>query len=156
MGMGAILDRDVMENCCDNWHFSEELNDEMAGATHRFGNLAEETARVKALGPEKAWHVWGAARRPVHLRDSSGGSVPCRRADRQAYIEARRNPRRNEALLVWATCVAVGFLFCDRTLFIYLEPGQTGFPISMLLTSTEMSHFPIGSLALPVTGCQYR
>lgn len=36
----------------------------------------------------------------MHLRDSSGGSVPRLRADRQAYIEARRNPRRNEALLV--------------------------------------------------------
>lgn len=93
MGAGAILDRDVMENCSDNWHFSEELNDEMAGAMHRFGNLAEETACVKALGPEKAWRVWGAARRPVHLRDSSGGSVPHLRADRQAYKEARQEPQ---------------------------------------------------------------
>lgn len=30
----------------------------------------------KALGPEQAWHIRGRAERPVHSRESNGGSAP--------------------------------------------------------------------------------
>ena len=71
-----------------------------------------------------------------------------------AYREARY--KRNMVLHFCPMCVAVGFLFYDLTVFIYLELGRTSFPIFTLFTSIEMSHYPIGTPVLPFTGCQHR
>lgn len=62
---------------------------------------------------------------------------------------------KRNVLHVCPMCVAIGFLFYDHPVFIYLEPGQIGFPVFTLLTSIEMSRYSIGTRVPPFTGCQH-
>lgn len=105
------------------------------------GNFAEGTVNAKALGPEQAWHVGGTAML-VPLIASNGWSAPSLGVDMISCREARY--KRNVVLHICPMCVAVDFLFYDHTVFLYLAPGQMGFPIFILPTSVEMSHYSIG------------